>query len=53
MTEISPGCVVQLLFSLLFLVLLQIVFEATVGSSYDADIAIDDIVVTAGVCPSK
>lgn len=27
-------------------------FEATVGASYDADIAIDDIVVTSGVCPS-
>ena len=34
-------------------VLLQIVFEATVGTSYDGDTAIDDVVVTSGVCPSK
>ena len=31
----------------------QIVFEATVGASYDGDIAIDDVFVTSGVCPSK
>ena len=31
----------------------QIMFEATVGASYDADIAIDDIVVTPGICPCK
>lgn len=28
-------------------------FEATVGASYDADIAIDDVLVTPGVCPCK
>ena len=39
--------------NLLFIGVLQIVFEAAVGASYDADIAIDDIVVTPGVCPSK
>ena len=32
---------------------LQIVFEAAVGASYDADIAIDDVVVTSGICPCK
>ncbi|EDO47788.1 predicted protein [Nematostella vectensis] len=30
----------------------QIVFQATVGDSYDSDIAIDDILVTAGNCPA-
>ena len=33
--------------------LLQIVFEAKVGASYDADIAIDDVVVTTGACPGE
>ena len=28
-------------------------FEASVGASYDADIAIDDIDVTKGYCPSR
>ena len=29
----------------------QIMFEASVGSSYSGDIAIDDVLITDGACP--
>lgn len=31
----------------------QVVFEGVVGSSYDSDIGIDDVTVTAGTCPGN
>lgn len=32
---------------------LQVVFEGVIGASYNGDIAIDDISLTSGACPSK
>ena len=36
----------------IFLTLLQVVFNATVGSSFTGDIAIDDASFKPGFCPS-
>lgn len=36
-----------------FVSLLQIVFEATRGSSVRSDIAIDDIILEGGPCPGE
>ena len=47
MEQCFVSCVMDRVF-----VVLQIVFEGIRGSSYFGDIAIDDVNVTTGSCPS-
>ena len=48
-----PRLCLQLFDAELVLIILQIVFRATVGSSFTGDIAIDDITFNTGCCSSK
>ena len=43
--------IVSTIFNVNFECFSQIMFEASVGSSYSGDIAIDDVLITDGACP--